>query len=261
MVTRPGVLARRLAVIGVGAGDPSLVTAQAVEALRSVDVFILIDKGETKADLVAVRTAILRRFVPEGGYRVVEMADPTRDPNLPYTDGVRAWYGQRLEQLERLLIDEVGDGQLAGILVWGDPSLYDNTLRLVDGIGGRGAVRLEVEVIPGISSVALLAARHRLVLNRVGGSVHITSGRALATGVADHQDDIVVMLDAGNSFSRFADLPFDIYWGAYLGTPDEVLRAGPVAEVGPEIVRLREEARARKGWIFDIYLLRRRLPG
>ena len=48
-----------------------------------------------------------------------------------------------------------------------------------------------------------------------------------------------------------------IWWGAYLGTPDEILLSGPLAEVGPEIERVRAEARARKGWMFDTYLLRR----
>jgi precorrin-6A synthase len=254
------VLARRLLVIGVGAGNPDLVTVQAVAALRAVDVFVVLDKGDAKADLVAVRTEVLSRHLPAGSYRIVELPDPVRDPDLPYAEGVRAWHGERVELLERLLVDEVGDGQCAGLLVWGDPSLYDSTLRLVDQIRQRGVIDLDHQVVPGISSVSLLAARHRITLNRIGGAVHVTTGRALAAGTADDQDDIVVMLDAGNSFTRFAAEPFEIYWGAYLGTPDEILVSGPVGEVGSEIVRLRAAARARKGWIFDIYLLRRRQP-
>jgi precorrin-6A synthase len=46
-------------------------------------------------------------------------------------------------------------------------------------------------------------------------------------------------------------------WGAYLGTDDEVLVAGPLTEVRDEILRLRRDKRAAKGWIMDIYLLRR----
>jgi precorrin-6A synthase len=47
-----------------------------------------------------------------------------------------------------------------------------------------------------------------------------------------------------------------IWWGAYLGTPDELLASGTVGEVGERIVTLRAEARARHGWIMDTYLLR-----
>jgi precorrin-6A synthase len=52
-----------------------------------------------------------------------------------------------------------------------------------------------------------------------------------------------------------------IYWGAYLGTPDEILVSGPLAEVAEEIRRVRAEARERKGWMFDTYLLRRTADG
>ena len=51
-----------------------------------------------------------------------------------------------------------------------------------------------------------------------------------------------------------------LYWGAYLGTPDEILVSGPLAEVADEVVRVRAEARERKGWMFDTYLLSRGAP-
>lgn len=48
-----------------------------------------------------------------------------------------------------------------------------------------------------------------------------------------------------------------IWWGRlYLGTPDEILVAGTVGEVGERIADLRAAARARHGWIMDTYLLR-----
>jgi len=50
--------------------------------------------------------------------------------------------------------------------------------------------------------------------------------------------------------------PLHIHWGAYLGTTDEMLVAGPLNEVGPGILLSRAEARARKGWVMDIYLVR-----
>jgi len=96
-----------------------------------------------------------------------------------------------------------------------------------------------------------------LPLNRVAGPVHITTGRRLAAGWPEGSDDVVVMLDASLSCQVYRDEPIDIYWGAYLGTPDEILLSGPLAEVADEIARVRAEARERKGWMFDTYLLRR----
>ena len=58
----------------------------------------------------------------------------------------------------------------------------------------------------------------------------------------------------------FATLPpegIDIYWGAFLGTGDEILISGRLCDTAQEIARVRAEAKARKGWMFDTYLLRR----
>jgi len=65
------------------------------------------------------------------------------------------------------------------------------------------------------------------------------------------------MLDAHQAFRQYADQDMDIYWGAYLGTPDEILIAGKVKDVAEEIHRRRSEARRANGWIMDTYLLRR----
>ena len=47
--------------------------------------------------------------------------------------------------------------------------------------------------------------------------------------------------------------PLHIHWAAYLGTPDEMLVAGRLNEVGSGILSARAEARARKGWVMDIF--------
>ena len=117
-----------------------------------------------------------------------------------------------------------------------------------------------VESVPGISSVAALAAAHGLILNRVGRPVLITTGRRIEGGLPPDVDDVVVMLDGRAAFATLppeqsADL--HVYWGAYLGTDDELLVSGPLDRVCGQIVAERDEARARKGWIMDTYLLRR----
>jgi precorrin-6A synthase len=128
---------------------------------------------------------------------------------------------------------------------------------VLEQILARGAVAFEHEVVPGISSVQALTARHRIPLNRVGRPVQITTGRRLAEGFPEGVDEVVVMLDADCSFRHLPDEGLEIHWGAYVGMDDEILVSGPVSGVGEEIVRRRAEARERKGWIMDAYLLRR----
>jgi precorrin-6A synthase len=250
---------RRLLVIGIGAGDPAHVTAQAVRALNEVDVFFVVDKGPDTADLVALRKEILARYVTEPSHRIVEVPDPPRDRSAAaYGAAVDDWRARRAEVWERLLRDELADDGVGAFLVWGDPSLYDSTLDVIERVLARGAVAFEHEVIAGISSVHALTARHRVALNRVGGAVQITTGRRLAGGGwPDGVDDLVVMLDADCSFRHLDPAGVEVFWGAYLGTPDELLVAGPLADAGPEIERVRAQARERKGWIMDTYLLRR----
>jgi precorrin-6A synthase len=248
---------REIVVIGVGAGDPEQVTMQAVSALKRVDVFFVLDKGEVKQELVDLRSEILRRYAED--YRVVVGRDPERDrTSSAYVEAVDDWRRRRADVCAGLIASELGEDQVGAFLVWGDPSLYDSTLAILDDILARGELAFEVEVIPGISSVSTLAARHRVGLNQVGRPIQITTGRRLAKAWPDDVDDVVVMLDAQTAFTEHLDQDADIYWGAYLGTPDEILISGPLREVAAEIEKVRAEARERKGWIMDTYLLRRR---
>ena len=252
---------RKIHVIGIGAGDPDQLTLQAVKALRGTDVFFVLDKGEVKADLVGLRRDMLDAHVPRGTYRVVEARDPERDRaagGAAYSPAVGDWRSARAEIYARLIAEELGEDESGAFLVWGDPALYDSTIGILDEILDRGTVDFAYDVVPGISSVSALVARHRTGLNRVARPVQITTGRRLAEGFPESVDDVVVMLDAHQTFRQYADQDIDIYWGAYIGTPDEILVAGPIAEAAPRIERLRAEARERKGWIMDTYLLRRR---
>jgi precorrin-6A synthase len=252
----------RLFLIGIGPGDPSFVTAQAADALRAVDVFLLLDKGADKAELASVRREVLARWAPDREHRVVEIADPVRDEGRPYEQAVDAWHEERVLRIERALAGEVRAGEAAGILVWGDPAWFDSTLRLVERLRRRGVVDLDCTVVPGVSSIEVLAARHGVPVNRIGRGVLVTTGRRLRDdGLPEGVDDAVVMLDGGTAFTTLVGQGFDIYWGAYLGMPDELLLAGPLDEIADEIAHVRADARRRKGWIFDIYLLRRHDAG
>ncbi|MEU4827339.1 MULTISPECIES: precorrin-6A synthase (deacetylating) [Actinomadura] len=245
---------KRLLIIGIGAGDPDHLTFQAAKAIAAADVFLVVDKGEAKNDLAGLRHDLIAAH-GRHPYRIVEARDPERDRDAAaYTAAVEDWRSRRARIYESFVTGELADGQTGAILVWGDPGVYDSTLAALEEVGAA----FECEVIPGISSVSALTARHRVGLTRVGRPVHITTGRRLAAEGAT-ADDVLVMLDAHCAFAEAGD-GYHVYWGAYLGTPDEILVSGPVAEVAEEIRAVRAEARARKGWIMDTYLLRRESP-
>ncbi|OBH08030.1 precorrin-6A synthase (deacetylating) [Mycobacterium sp. E1747] len=244
-------MGRHIHVIGIGAGDPDYVTVQAIEALNQTQVFFAMDKGEVKSDLVALRREICSRFIRERGYRFVELPDPKRSAGSNYRQAVSDWHAARARIWADAIAAELGADGVGAFLAWGDPSLYDSTLRILEAVATE--LQFSFDVIPGITAVQALTARHRIPLNEVGEPVLITTGRQLRThGLTG---SAVVMLDAECSFQRC--LPETrIWWGAYLGTADELLVAGTVGEVGGRIAALRAEARARHGWIMDTYLLR-----
>ncbi|WP_216214928.1 precorrin-6A synthase (deacetylating) [Amycolatopsis aidingensis] len=249
---------KKILVIGIGAGDPEQITVQAIRKLNEVDVFFLLDKGQAKEDLVRLRREILDRYIEQPSYRVAVAEDPQRDRTAgDYVGAVREWHQRRADVYEALIRDEVAEGACGAVLAWGDPTLYDSTITMLNLVLERGTVEFEFEVIPGVSSIATLTARHRTTLNQIGRPVQLTTGRRLAQGFPDGVDDVAVMLDAHCTFAELPETGLDIYWGAYLGTPDEILVSGPVAEVTDRIRATRAEARERKGWVMDTYLLRR----
>ncbi len=249
---------KQLLVIGIGAGNPDYITMQAVKALNRVDVFFLLDKGQSKDKLIDLRREICERYISDPAYRFAEAASPERERgDVDYNASVDELNGAKQATFERLINEELSDGQCGGFLVWGDPALYDSTLRILQAILDSGRCQFEFEVIPGITSVQALAARHKVPLNSIGRSVEITTGRRLAAGQVSAADSLVVMLDAEDSYHHVADPQTAIYWGAYLGTADEILISGKLGDVADEIERVRKAARAEHGWIMDTYLLRK----
>jgi len=252
---------REILLIGIGAGDPEYITVQAVNALNAADVFFVVDKGEDKSGLHALRQEICDRYIQRDDYRMVSITEPERDRRAAaYTDAVEDWHERRAALFENAILENLPEGGCGAFLVWGDPTLYDSTLRVIDRILARGAVEFTHRVIPGITSVQALAARHRLPLNRIGEPVHITTGRRLADGLPEELDSAVVMLDADFAAADLNDPDLHVYWGAYLGTPNEQLRSGPLHEVAAEITATKRELRERHGWIMDTYLIRRESP-
>ena len=241
-----------LLLIGIGTGDPDHLTGAAIKALNRADLVLIPEKGAGKADLADLRRVLCARFLTSGA-PVVGFDLPVRDGTTPdYLDRVNEWH-DAIAGVWRTAIDHhLPDGGVVAMLVWGDPSLYDSTLRIARRLD------LQVTVVPGISSLQLLTAAHAIPLNDLGEAFAVTTGRKLRNhGFPAGMDTVVVMLDGECSFQALPPQGISIHWGAYLGMAEQMLMAGPLAEVGPRIVAARAVARAAHGWIMDVYILRR----
>ena len=241
-----------LFLIGIGTGNPDHVTGQAIRALNGADLILIPRKGPAKSDLAEVRELILSQVltqpVPVAAYDV-----PARADQDDYLGAVNDWH----DAIARVWTDTIAahrpEARTVALMVWGDPSLYDSTLRIAARLPG-----MTVKVIPGITSLQALTAAHAIPLNTLAAPVTITTGRHLRDhGWPDGATTLAVMLDKGGAFTTIDPADTEIWWGAYVGMAEETLIHGPLAKVSDQILATRARLRAEHGWIMDIYLLRR----
>jgi precorrin-6A synthase len=244
-----------LLLVGIGTGNPEHLTLQAIRALNSADLILIPRKGADKADLAELRRSICAEVVTNPATRIVEFDLPLRDQDNPdYRRGVDDWHDAIADVWSNTIRAELPDGGSVALLIWGDPTLYDSTLR----IASRLKPAPSVKVIPGITSIHALTASHAIPLNEIGEPFLVTTGRRLREGGwPTGADTLVVMLDGDCAFQHLDPLGVTIWWGAYVGMPQQITLTGPLAETAPLILRARAEARAANGWIMDVYLLRR----
>lgn len=250
-------MTRQLLLIGVGPGDPEQLTLEAVTALQSVAAVVVTEKRENDP-LADARRALLARHSPD--VTVIAVEDPERDRSpsgtgtlTDYRGAVTDWHAARAERYAEAIASVAGD---VGFLVWGDPALYDSTIRVLDRVAEQDGSTLVV--LPGISSLQALAAAHRIVLHEIGQPIHITTGRRLDEALDQGQRNIAVMLNRDLAGLHSLGPEWTIWWGANLGTASEVLISGSVPEVLPELLRARSSAKDTAGWVMDVFLLRHR---
>lgn len=245
-----------LSLIGIGCGDPGQLTRAAIGAINAADLVLIPRKGTGKSDLADLRRTVCADVLTNDKARIAEFDLPMRDAGeADYRKGVDDWHDAVAATWSQTIADHLGgDGKVA-LLIWGDPSLYDSSLR----IARRLKPLPDIEVVPGITSIQALCAAHALPLNDIGEPFLVTTGRRLREGGWPAGiDTVVVMLDGGTAFQSLDPEGLHIWWGAYLGMADQIIMSGALAEVGARIVAVRQDARERHGWIMDSYILKRR---
>lgn len=245
-------MTRDICLVGIGTGSPNHITQEGIQALRQAALILVPRKGAGKDDLAEIRHQIIRDSGSQA--EITHFEYPVRDPALPYAERVERWHDEIAARWQTAIDAAQSRGPIA-LLAWGDPSLYDSTLR----IAARLFPAPNVRVVPGITAIQALTAAHAIPLNTVNGTVHITTGRKLRQdGVPVSAETAIVMLDGECSFQGLEDRNFYIWWGAYLGADNQILIKGDLDEVADQILETRAHARAENGWIMDIYMLRRK---
>lgn len=240
-----------LSLIGIGCGNPDHLTLQAIAEINRADLILIPDKGEGKAELARLRDTILSQHL-QGPAKLRHFRMPTRRGTGDYLAAVGDWHDAIAQAWLDAIAGQPGVARVA-LLVWGDPSLYDSTLRIAERLGPNVALR----VVPGITSISALCAAHGVPLNGLSAPVAILPARHLRNhGWPQDFPTIAVMLDDGSALAG-CDGHARIFWGAYLGMAQEELIAGRLADLRDQILTRRAALRAQHGWIMDAYILTR----
>lgn len=242
-----------LSLIGIGTGNPDHVTLQGIQAIRSADLILIPRKGDNKADLAGIREQIINQHC-ESPPQIAYFDIPKRRADDGYLRGVDEWHDAIAERWKETIAAHASAQQVA-LLIWGDPSLYDSSLRIAARLDPYPVTR----VIPGITALQALTAAHAIPINDIGAPYFVTTGRRIRDdGWPTEASKVAVMLDGECSFQTLGMGDYHIWWGAYVGMKEEILVSGPLAEVAQQILDTRAKARADHGWIMDIYLLEKR---
>jgi precorrin-2/cobalt-factor-2 C20-methyltransferase len=131
----------RLTGLGVGPGDPELLTVKAVKALESAQAIAFI----AAAGRASRAREIAGRYVRPGTRELIAVMPMAQDSEAT---------GQAYTQLVTGIVSELGQGHDVVFLCEGDPLLYGSFAHLLPRLGNR----FECQVIPGITSISAAAA-------------------------------------------------------------------------------------------------------
>lgn len=235
----------RLVGVGVGPGDPELVTVKAVRVLREAGLVLVPvmapDEQGRAESVVRAHVAAVERVV-------FALNDPVNDP-LNHRGGVTERRASAWEAAARRVLRafEEGAGTVAFATI-GDPNIYSTFTYLAQSVRDRSP-GVEVETVPGVTAMQDLAARSGTVLAEGTETLSLLPLTGGTTGLraALRTDDTVVAY----KFGRVADEVLaavaeagrlgDAVYGARLGLPGEDIRraaeiAGPVPYLSTLIV-------------------------
>jgi precorrin-2/cobalt-factor-2 C20-methyltransferase len=151
------VKAGKLYVIGVGPGDPELLTIKAVRVLNGISC-ICVPKGREEGSSLAL--SIVSKVVSLDHKEIIEAHFPMRKTR----ESVR---GDELDakwnETVKTVSEKLNRGADMAFITIGDPTIYSTFFYLYDGLIGSDP-DVDIEIVPGVSSITASAARAKLSL-------------------------------------------------------------------------------------------------
>lgn len=152
-------MAGKLYGVGVGPGDPELMTLKAIKTVDASDVVVF--PGKVAVDTVAYKIAAPVCENLEKKEIVAVDMPMTKDPEI-----LLANYEMATEEVAKHL----DAGKDVAFLTLGDPTVYSTYLYVHERIVARG---YETEIIPGITSFCATAARLNIGLVEKSDMLHV----------------------------------------------------------------------------------------
>jgi precorrin-2/cobalt-factor-2 C20-methyltransferase len=221
----------RIYAVGVGPGDPELITRKAERILRQVPV-ICAPVGT--ADAASYALSIVEPIIGEGHREIIPLVFPmSNDPAVLAT----AW-----DDAVTILVGKVASGQDVAFITIGDPLLYSTFLHLYRIIRQRHP-DIAVELIPGISSINAAAAVAALPLGIGGERIAILPApgdEAQLRRTIEEFDTIVIMkvhrvFDRVHALLQELGLDRQAVFVRRAGSPQEELVTNLASLVGTQL--------------------------
>ncbi len=155
----------KLTAVGLGPGDPELVTYKGLRAIEAADL-IFVPRSQDGEQSLALRIA--QPWLHPERQQVVELSLPmTRNPS----ELIPAWQSAA-DQIAQHFAD-LRQGEAQGVyLLLGDPLLYGTFTYIWAELAGRHPT-IKIEIIPGVTSFAAAAARAQFLLSATSDRVAI----------------------------------------------------------------------------------------
>lgn len=195
--------------VGVGPGDPELLTLKAVRAIRAAEVVAVPQSGDGMGAAERIVASLLKN-------------KETLRLQMPMRGAREAWLDAH-EKAAQALAEQLERGREVVYLALGDPLFYATSGYLIK----RLRQRFETRVIPGVPAMCAAAAQLRVPLCEAREPLTVLPG--FAEGDALPAGNVVIM-KAGGHLREILAAGFgrEMYLARNLGMPGEY--AGPLAE-------------------------------
>lgn len=204
--------------VGIGPGDPRYLTLRAAEVLRSADVVFTVASRNRSAE-TSISQAVVECFRPSGEIRL-QVFSMSQDE-----EARRA----QVQANADAVMQELRAGRDCAFATLGDPMTY-STFGYVLEIIRRSIPDLRLEVVPGITSFAALAARAGTVLVENGEQLRVIPSfhPESAASLEFQKDSTTILLKTYRSRAALLDRltreeRIKIVYGARLGMEGECL--------------------------------------